>query len=105
MKQITENLRKEICGLSLKEGGRETGIPCVTAYRFTTPKIQMPQIENPYLYIVLDGALRLHTPSGMMDYMEGQYSISKIDTPLSASVLTFSDRRDFFGACRGVYNK
>lgn len=56
----------------------------------------MPHTENPYLYIVLDGALRLYTPSGMMDYMAGQYSVSKIDTPLSGTVLTFSEQQDFF---------
>lgn len=55
----------------------------------------MTHTENPYLYIVLDGALRLYTPSGMMDYMAGQYSVSKIDTPLSGTVLTFSEQQDF----------
>lgn len=30
-----------------------------------------------------------------MDYMAGQYSISKIDTPLSGTVLTFSEQQDF----------
>lgn len=55
----------------------------------------MPQTETPYIYIVLDGVLRLHTPSGIMDYMAGQYSISKIDTPMYGSILTFSDRHDF----------
>lgn len=55
----------------------------------------MPQTDNPYLYIILDGSLRLYTPSGIMDYISGQYSISKIDTPLSGTVLTFSKYRDF----------
>lgn len=55
----------------------------------------MPRTERPYLYIVLDGVLRLHTPSGMMDYMAGQYSISQIDTPLSGRALAFSDHQDF----------
>ena len=58
----------------------------------------MPQTENPYLYLVLDGALRLHTPSGMMDYMAGQYSVSQIDTPLSGTVLSFSQQGDFLAA-------
>ncbi len=44
---------------------------------------------------MLDGSLRLYTPSGIMDYISGQYSISKIDTPLSGTVLTFSKYRDF----------
>lgn len=79
----------------LWEGSNKTGIPFVTAWNFTSDKIRMPNTENPYLYIVLDGMLRLYTPSGIMDYVEGQYSISQIDTPLSGTVLTFSSRQDF----------
>lgn len=55
----------------------------------------MPLTANPYLYVVLDGMLRLHTPSGIMDYMAGQYSVSKIDTPLMGTVLNFSVEKDF----------
>lgn len=55
----------------------------------------MPQSSDPCLYLVLDGTLRLYAPSGIMDYAPGQYSISKIDTPLSGTVLTFSDQGDF----------
>lgn len=91
----SNNLLKEIRKLPLKEGNTQTGIAGITAYRFTTETIQMPQTENPYLYLILDGALRLHTPSGIMDYMAGQYSVSKIDTPLRGTVLTFSERQDF----------
>lgn len=65
-------------------------------YRFTEEKIPMPLLDNPYLYIVLDGMLRLHTPSGMMDYMPGQYSVSKIDTPFMGTVVHFSERQDFW---------
>ena len=39
--------------------------------------------------------LRLHTPSGIMDYTAGQYSVSRIDTPLSGTVLAFSPHQDF----------
>lgn len=76
-----------------KTGGKL--IPSATPYRFTVEHIPMPRTERPYLYIVLDGVLRLHTPSGMMDYMPGQYSISQIDTPLSGTALAFSSRQDF----------
>jgi len=95
MKADSKSLQEEIRNLPLKEGGNQTGIAGITAYRFTTEKMQMPQTENPYLYIVLDGMLRLYTPSGIMDYMAGQYSVSKIDTPLSGTVLTFSKQQDF----------
>lgn len=95
MKTDGKNLQEEIRNLPLREGGNKTGIKYITAYRFTTEKIHMPQTENPYLYIVLDGTLRLYTPSGIMDYTAGQYSVSKIDTPLSGTVLTFSKQADF----------
>lgn len=88
-------IQHEICALPLTEGANKTGIPFVTAWYFTSHKIEMPKTENPYLYIVVDGTLRLYTPSGIMDYMEGQYSISKIDTPLSGLVLTFSPQKSF----------
>lgn len=92
-------MRNAVCHLQnqvralLETGGKQ--IPAVTPYRFTAEHIPMPRTERPYLYIVLDGVLRLHTPSGMMDYMAGQYSISRIDTPLSGTVLAFSHRQDF----------
>lgn len=95
MKTVMQKIRNEVRGLSIGEGGSETNIPFVTAYRFTTEKMQMPKLENPYLYLVLDGMLRLHTPSGIMDYVAGQYSLSRIDTPLSGTVLSFSEQQDF----------
>lgn len=95
MKADSKNLQKEIRDLPLEEGGNKTGIAYITAYRFTAEKVQMPQTKNPYLYLVLDGTLRLYTPSGIMDYTAGQYSITKIDTPLSGTVLTFSEQQDF----------
>lgn len=67
----------------------------MTAYRFIEEKIYMPQTGNPYLYIILDGTLRLYTPSGILDYVAGQYSISKIDTPLYGTVQSFSKQQDF----------
>ena len=63
MKTIIQTMRNEIRKLSLKNGCNETDIPHVTVYCFTEEKVQMPLLENPYLYIVLDGMLRLHTPS------------------------------------------
>lgn len=95
METIIQTMRNEIRKLSLENGCNQTGILGVAVYRFTEEKIQMPLVEIPYLYIVLDGMLRLHTPSGIMDYMVGQYSVSKIDTPLMGTVLNFSEQQDF----------
>lgn len=95
METIIQTIRNEIRKRPLKNGSNSTDTSCVTVYCFTEEKIQMPLVPNPYLYIVLDGMLRLHTPSGIMDYMAGQYSISKIDTPLMGTVLNFSEQQDF----------
>lgn len=69
-------------------------IPSVTVYRFVSKRISMPD-KSLYIYIVADGSLRLHTPSGIMDYAAGQYSVSAIDTPFSGEVLAFSEHDDF----------
>lgn len=69
-------------------------IPSVTVYRFASKQISMPD-NGLYIYIVADGSMRLHTPSGIMDYMVGQYFVSAIDTPFSGEVLAFSENDDF----------
>lgn len=73
-------------------------VPFVTSYCFTTRAIAMPGPKL-YFYIVAAGSMRLHTPSGIMDYIAGQYFISAIDTPFSGEVLTFSDNGDFTALC------
>lgn len=64
MRNTVSHLQNQVRAL-LETGGKR--IPGITPYRFTAEHIPMPQTERPYLYIVLDGVLRLHTPSGMMD--------------------------------------
>ncbi len=92
---IIQALQKQVRSLCSEEGGSPAGIPFVTAWRFTGERLRMPQTENPYLYLVLGGVLRLYTPSGIMDYMAGQCSVSQIDTPLSGTILTPSEKGDF----------
>lgn len=56
------------------------------AYRYEDGRISMPDGDAPYIYVVVAGEMRLHTPSGIMDYVAGQYSASAIDTPRMADV-------------------
>lgn len=58
----------------------------------------MPQSQTPYIYFVLDGELRLYTLAGVLDYVNGQYSVSAIDTPEKGYVLVFSSQKDFLAA-------
>ena len=95
MDKILSRLRLKIRNIFCTENNDQAEVSFMIAYRFFGAKVNMPQMENPYLYLVIDGALRLYTPSGIMDYMAGQYSISKIDTPLYGTVLSFSEQNDF----------
>lgn len=95
MKKDNKKLIDIIREIKPLETCNKTNIEYLNIYRFETKEIKMPKIENPYLYLVIDGEMRLYTPSGIMDYMAGQYSISAIDTPKSAYIIDFSEQKDF----------
>lgn len=82
-------------------GSFQTEVPYLTLYKHTANPIKMPDSSMPYLYILIAGSLRLYTPSGIMDYVAGQYSISAIDTPSSGYALAFSDKEDFLALSIG----
>lgn len=95
MKKDNKKLINMIREIKLLENCNKTNIEYLNIYRFETKEIEMPKIENPYLYLVINGEMRLYTPSGIMDYMAGQYSISAIDTPKSGYIIDFSEQNDF----------
>lgn len=68
METAIQKICSETRKLPLKNGCNQTDVPFVTVYRFTEEKILMPPSAEPYIYLVLDGTLRLHTPAGIMDY-------------------------------------
>lgn len=88
LQQICRTLRSEIKNCT-------SNISYLKIHQFKEKKIIMPDGSTPYIFLVLNGSMRIHTPSGIMDYVSRQYSVSAIDTPLSADVLTFSDNNDF----------
>ena len=94
MDEILTTLQDQVWSFPLSEGTAETGVSGVTACRSTAEVFPMPESEDPYLFLVVDGSIRLYTPSGILDYGAGQYSISKIDTPLSGKAVAFSQRGD-----------
>lgn len=95
MKHDIEKLCQMVYALPLKEGENKTELPYLTICLSSQRKVEMPQTENFYIYTVLDGSIRLFTPSGIMDYLPGQFSVSKIDTPACGHVLTFSEKGYF----------
>lgn len=95
MNKILEKLKGKVRSIATGNGENQTVLPFLKIYKFVNSKIQMPTMEVPYIYLVIDGEMRLHTPSGIMDYIAGQYSVSAIDTPTSGDVLSFSKQQDF----------
>ncbi|MGI6178049.1 MAG: hypothetical protein ACOYJO_06335 [Eubacterium sp.] len=69
MKNILSMLQAEVRNEFLSGGSLKAVSPGMTFYRFSELRIEMPRSETPYLYMVVDGMLRLYTPSGIMDYM------------------------------------
>lgn len=92
--ELTE-LADKVRALWPEPGSYKTEIPSLRVHRFARGDLEMPNAGNPYLYLVVAGALRLHTPSGIMDYMPGQCSASAIDTPDCGYILAPSAAGDF----------
>ena len=95
MANSLQRLRGLMRPFPLTEGLFQTRLPFLTLYRHTGETVETPHLGSPYVYIVVDGSIRLHTPSGMLDYVPGQYSISEIDTPSTGYVQSFSRQGDF----------
>lgn len=92
---MIQSLIKQLRTMKLKCGKNETAIPYLHIYQSISPNIIMPDSAAPYIWLIADGSMRLHTPSGIMDYLPGQYSVSAIDTPIAGQVLTRSEYQDF----------
>lgn len=97
---MSENktLKDTVRFLISKSSANNFKLPFLHLYQYKEQKFAISQTENSYIYFVLDGKLRLHTPSGIMDYIENQYSVSSIDAPDYGYVLSFSEQQDFL-AC------
>lgn len=90
-----KKLCKKIYSYPLSEGANKTKLPYLTIHMSSQEKTEMPKTENFYVYVLLDGSLRLHSPSEISDYNAGQFFVSKTDTPRFGNVLAFSDRGYF----------
>ena len=74
-KELTCNLRS----LNLTQGVNITAVSYLDIYCFFDGDIKLPELNKPYVFYIADGSIRLHTPSGILDYVSGQYWVSTID--------------------------
>ncbi|OMB87428.1 helix-turn-helix transcriptional regulator [Mycolicibacterium conceptionense] len=56
-------------------------LPGVSVHRHNGDAVQMPSIQSPFLYVVLDGSLTLHQHDGIRQIGPGHFVVSEIDTP------------------------
>ena len=98
MDSDARTLRDLVRALPLAEGANGTHLSFLTLYRSAAEEIDMPESASLYLYMVVDGTLRLFTPSGILDRAPGQYFLSRIDTPLRGRVQVSASQGDFFAA-------
>lgn len=90
-----QNLRSILQELSLAEGHNPTAIPYITAHKYSQAHIVIPDTPNPFIYLVVGGAMRLHPDAEFVDYSTGQYFVSAIDSPASALALGASPEAPF----------
>ena len=80
--------------LNLVQGVNKTAVSYLDIYRFFDGDIKLPELNKPYIFYIADGSIRLHTPSGILDYVSGQYSVSAIDMPFNGQVISLSEKND-----------
>lgn len=84
---------------SIENGYNPTSIESISLYKTNEQTVQLINKGNPYVMLIVAGTVRFHTPSGIMDYLPGQYMVSAIDTPDSGTVLIPSKHDDFLAVC------
>lgn len=94
MQTKVNTLRKLLQNYSLKQGDHDTAIKYLKAYRYNDKNIDFSSGLSHSLFYAVDGTIRLFTPSGILDYVSGQYSILIIDMPFSGQVISQSSHRD-----------
>lgn len=81
--------------LAIVEGANQTPIPYLMIYRYTQKNIVIPDTPNPFIYFVVDGEMRLHGSTGIVDYTPGQFFVSAFYNPISAETLVTSPASPF----------
>lgn len=73
----------------------ETNVTYLNVYNSTSDIATRLNNLSHYIFYIIDGSVRLHTPSGILDYVSGQYSISTIDMPFNSQIITSSENNVF----------
>lgn len=94
-KDAQEQLNQNLRSLRLGGGAHKTAVPYLDIHYACGGDFALPETNEPYIFFVADGSARLHTPSGILDYVAGQYSVSTIDMPFRGEIVELSEHGDF----------
>lgn len=95
MENIIQNLYSSVKRFTISEGQNQTRIPYLEIHCYSQKDITIPDTPNPFIYLVVNGTMRLHFSTGVVDYAPGQYLISAIDSPISGQALSVSPTSPF----------
>ncbi|ANY66199.1 hypothetical protein BBD42_06775 [Paenibacillus sp. BIHB 4019] len=90
-----ENLYSSVNRFAITDGINRTIVPYLEIHSYREQDIIIPDTPNPFIYLVVNGTMRLHFATGVSDYAPGQYLISAIDSPKSGMALSASQSSPF----------
>lgn len=83
---VLEQIYLQALPFVITEGQNQTKIPYCTVLYSSDTQIQIPDSSDPFLYLVINGTLRIFAETGISDYSAGNYLISSIDGPMTAKI-------------------
>lgn len=72
-----------------------TSISYIDVYCSCQKELILPDTANPYIFLIVNGNMRLHFAEGIYTYIPGQYFISAIDSPRTGELFSFSETSPF----------
>lgn len=72
-----------------------TAIPYIDIYCYCQKELILPDTASPYIFLVINGNMRLHFAEGIYNYTPGQYFISAIDSPRAGELFSVSEISPF----------
>lgn len=72
-----------------------TSIPYIDIYCYCQKELILPDTANPYIFLIVNGNMRLHFAEGIYNYTPGQYFISAIDSPRAGELFSLSETNPF----------
>jgi AraC-like DNA-binding protein len=94
-----ETLRSELVGLldrwTSSDGRHETAIPDLKLYRFSNPTEPAPVLQEPAVYVVVQGRKRVLLDDATYFYDRSQYLAVSVDLPTVAHVIEASPEQPY----------